>query len=51
MWTAEKFAVAREMHEGRQQEVATIAKVLAVSRASVYRALSTSSPDTSRSVS
>lgn len=51
VWTAEKLAVAWEMYEGYQQEVATIAKVLGVSRALVYRALSASSPDHSRSLS
>src|SRR4051812_28205427 len=39
VWTPEKLAVARQMYDSRQHEVAEIARVLGVSRASVYRAM------------
>jgi DNA invertase Pin-like site-specific DNA recombinase len=39
VWTAEKLATARAMHAAGQ-DVASIARVLGVSRASVYRGLS-----------
>lgn len=39
VWTPEKLRVARQMYKSRQHEVAEIARVLGVSRASVYRAL------------
>ena len=38
VWTAEKLATARSMHAGGQDPL-TIARVLGVSRSSVYRAL------------
>ncbi len=37
--TPEKLAVARQMYQSRQHTVATIAKTLEVSRASIYRHL------------
>ena len=40
VWTPEKLKTARDMYDNRKQDVATIARVLGVSRASVYRALS-----------
>jgi DNA invertase Pin-like site-specific DNA recombinase len=43
VWTPEKLKVAREMYQSREHDVATIARVVGVSRASVYRALDTSS--------
>ena len=39
VWTAEKLKAARDMYESREHDVATIARVVGVSRASVYRAL------------
>lgn len=39
VWTPAKLQTARQMHESRQHDVATIARTLGVSRASVYRAL------------
>ena len=39
VWTTAKLATARSMYRDGQQDVATIARVLGVSRASVYRAL------------
>jgi DNA invertase Pin-like site-specific DNA recombinase len=39
VWTTEKLSTARSMYEDGQHDVATIARVLGVSRASVYRAL------------
>lgn len=39
VWTPEKLATARSMYAGQQYDTATIARVLGVSRASVYRAL------------
>ncbi len=41
VWTAEKLATARQMHAAGQHDVAAIARVLGVSHASIYRALST----------
>jgi len=40
VWTPEKLRTARAMHESGEQDVATIARILGVSRASVYRGLS-----------
>ena len=40
VWTPEKLAAARSMHASGEYDVATIARILGVSRASVYRALS-----------
>jgi DNA invertase Pin-like site-specific DNA recombinase len=40
VWTPEKQKVARSMYESREHDVATIARVIGVSRASVYRVLS-----------
>ena len=40
VWTPEKLRTARAMFESGEHDVATIARVLGVSRASVYRALS-----------
>jgi DNA invertase Pin-like site-specific DNA recombinase len=39
VWTDEKLQAARSMHSSGGHDVATIARVLGVSRASVYRAL------------
>src|SRR3954451_22132488 len=39
VWAAEKVATARQLHGDGQHDVATIARLLGVSRASVYRAL------------
>lgn len=39
VWTDEKLATARALHAGGQHDTATIARILNVSRASVYRAL------------
>ena len=39
VWTAEKLQVARIIFDNREHDVATIARVVGVSRASVYRAL------------
>jgi DNA invertase Pin-like site-specific DNA recombinase len=39
VWTEAKLRTARDMHASGQHDVSTIAKVLGVSRASVYRAL------------
>lgn len=39
VWTEAKLKTARSMHDSREHDVATIARVLGVSRASVYRAL------------
>ena len=40
VWTPEKLATARDMHASGEHDVSAIARVLGVSRASVYRALS-----------
>ncbi len=40
VWTPAKLKTARAMRDSGEQDVATIARVLGVSRASVYRALS-----------
>lgn len=39
VWTPAKLEVARSMYAGGDHDVATIARVVGVSRASVYRAL------------
>ena len=39
VWTPEKIAAARAMHASGEHDVSAIARVLGVSRASVYRAL------------
>ena len=39
VWTPEKLKVARSMYESREHDIASIARVVGVSRASVYRAL------------
>ncbi|NYG07797.1 DNA invertase Pin-like site-specific DNA recombinase [Phycicoccus badiiscoriae] len=44
VWTTEKLKVARDMYDSRQHDVAAIARVIGVSRASVYRALNDSLP-------
>ena len=41
VWTPAKLQIAREMQASREHDVATIARVVGVSRASVYRALRT----------
>ena len=41
VWTSEKVQLARTLYTDRDQDVASIARVLGVSRASVYRALQT----------
>lgn len=38
VWTADKLRLAQEMYDAKTYDIATIAKVLGVSRASVYRA-------------
>jgi DNA invertase Pin-like site-specific DNA recombinase len=45
VWTAEKLATARSMYASGQHDVAAIARVLGVSRASVYRGLAQPEPD------
>ena len=40
VWTADKVTVARDMFDSREHDVATIARVVGVSGASVYRMLS-----------
>jgi DNA invertase Pin-like site-specific DNA recombinase len=44
VWTPAKLKVARSMYAGGDQDVATIARVVGVSRASVYRALTPGDP-------
>ena len=39
VWTAEKLKVARDMYDSGEHDIATIARVVGVSRASVYRAM------------
>jgi DNA invertase Pin-like site-specific DNA recombinase len=39
VWTSEKLKVARSMYDSREHDIAAIARVVGVSRASVYRAL------------
>ena len=39
VWTTEKLKVARNMYESHEHDIAAIASVVGVSRASVYRAL------------
>jgi DNA invertase Pin-like site-specific DNA recombinase len=39
VWTPAKLATAKSMHASGEHDIATIARVLGVSRASVYRAL------------
>src|SRR4051812_38226147 len=43
VWTPAKLQLARQMYDSREHDVATIARVLGVSRASVYRALANGS--------
>src|SRR3954469_3342319 len=43
VWTPAKLQMARQMYDSREHDVATIARVLGVSRASVYRVLATAS--------
>ncbi|WP_076259248.1 recombinase family protein [Intrasporangium flavum] len=45
VWTPEKLKVARSMYDSREHDVASIARVVGVSRASVYRALAQFAPD------
>lgn len=45
VWTPEKLKVARSMYDSREHDIAAIARVVGVSRASVYRALRQSNPD------
>lgn len=47
VWTPEKLRVAQTMHAQGGHDVASIARVLGVSRASVYRALASSGADAS----
>ncbi|GAA1993606.1 recombinase family protein [Terrabacter lapilli] len=44
VWTPEKLRVARDMYESKEHDIAAIARVVGVSRASVYRALRQSYP-------
>ncbi len=46
VWTDEKLRTAISMHQAGDQDIATIARVIGVSRASVYRALSKNSRPT-----
>lgn len=39
VWTPEKLQVAQSMYDSREHDIAAIARVVGVSRASVYRAL------------
>jgi transposase-like protein len=39
VWTPEKSRIARQMYESRDHDIAAIARVVGVSRASVYRGL------------
>ena len=39
VWTLEKLTVARHMYDSREHDIAAIARIVGVSRASVYRAL------------
>ncbi|KRF44599.1 hypothetical protein ASH01_11445 [Terrabacter sp. Soil811] len=39
VWTPDKLKVARDMYESREHDISAIARVVGVSRASVYRAL------------
>jgi DNA invertase Pin-like site-specific DNA recombinase len=43
VWTPEKLQTARTMYDSRGYDVAAIGRVIGVSRASVYRALSSAS--------
>lgn len=45
MWTADKLRVAKAMQASGDHDIASIARVLGVSRASVYRALATTGRD------
>jgi DNA invertase Pin-like site-specific DNA recombinase len=45
VWTPAKLKVARSMYAGGDHDVATIARVVGVSRASVYRALTPGDPN------
>ena len=45
VWTEAKLKTARSMYEGGEHDIATIARVLGVSRASVYRAQRTEGPN------
>jgi DNA invertase Pin-like site-specific DNA recombinase len=45
VWTPEKLQVARSMYDSREHDVAAIARVVGVSRASVYRALTRADTD------
>ena len=45
VWTPEKLRTAQAMHESGEHDVATIARILGVSRASVYRGLAESTAD------
>jgi DNA invertase Pin-like site-specific DNA recombinase len=46
VWTPDKLQVAKTMYASGEHDVTTIARVLGVSRASVYRALAQQLPDT-----
>ena len=50
VWTTDKLKVARAMHVSGEHDVATIARVVGVSRASVYRALTASFPTQGRPI-
>jgi len=45
VWTPEKLKIARSMYDSREHDVAAIARVVGVSRASVYRALAWTSTE------
>ena len=51
VWTPAELATARSMHASGEHDIATIARVLGVSRASVYRALTTPALEAEKSES
>ena len=51
VWTPAELATARSMHASGEHDIPTIARVLGVSRASVYRALTTPALEADKSES
>lgn len=47
VWTPAKLATAQRMHQSGEHDISEIARVLGVSRASVYRGIAPIKPDTS----